>query len=408
MGSEQIVMTSTDPATPARAQRSWLRRILALGCSVATRGRVGNTRRRRYLAKTAVARPTALLLMTSVRIASALFDASPAAASSEPYILNPPVEIRPVPVRASFHLRDVNEIDDGSETFEFTGVLALEWHDPRLAFDPAQAGIDEKIVQGAFQFNEISPGWYPEIILVNEAGLFQKSGVIQRVRFDGTSTLIQTINAVAEVDLNMRRFPLDDQRLEAVFEVLGFDREEVLIEIGSEVTFDRVQIPQWNVQRIDISVRDRRAPYAGRTGVTSALVLTVDVTRQSWYARRLIVAPLVVIVLLSFAVFWMDESATLGDRLGVSFIGILTGVAYQMVIADQLPRISYFTLMHGFLGLSFMTMCATVVISLLVVRRHGRGDNEGGNRLDRRCRWAFPLGYFAMIATMFSIEYLIG
>ena len=68
---------------------------------------------------------------------------------------------------------------------------------------------------------------------------------------------------------------------------------------------------------------------------------------ESFYMSRLVILPLVVIVLLSFSVFWMDRSSV-GDRLGVSFIGILTGVAYQLVMSDHLPRISYVTLMHGF------------------------------------------------------------
>lgn len=55
------------------------------------------------------------------------------------------------------------------------------------------------------------------------------------------------------------------------------------------------------------------------------------------------------------------DSSSLGDRISVSFIGVLTAVAYLLVTSDQLPHISYVTLMHGFVNVSFMTMCATVV-----------------------------------------------
>jgi hypothetical protein len=117
---------------------------------------------------------------------------------------------------------------------------------------------------------------------------------------------------------------------------------------------------------------------------------------------RLVVLPLVVIVLLSFSVFWMDRSSV-GDRLGISFIGILTGVAYQIVMSDHLPRISYLTLMHGILNLSFLTMCATVVINLVVSRLDRRGESELGDRIDRRCRWAFPLVYFGLSLVMVGV-----
>jgi hypothetical protein len=50
-----------------------------------------------------------------------------------------------VVVRAGFELRDINEIDDEAEVFEFDGVLSLEWRDERQAFDPEVEGVSEKL-----------------------------------------------------------------------------------------------------------------------------------------------------------------------------------------------------------------------------------------------------------------------
>ena len=154
-----------------------------------------------------------------------------------------------------------------------------------------------------------------------------------------------------------------------------------------------------------MSVRDRSASYAGRRGIASAFIVSVEVQRESFYMRRLVIIPLVVIVLLSFSVFWMERSS-LGDRLSVSFIGILTGVAYQLVMSEQLPRISYVTLMHGFLSLSFLTMCATVVVNLVVGALDKRGQVALGDRIDRRCRWGFPLAYFGLLLVMRAVASL--
>jgi hypothetical protein len=330
-------------------------------------------------------------------------------ASGAPFLLGPPTQAGPVVVHASFEINDISDINDETETFEFTGALTLKWHDPRQGFDPAAAGVDEKIFQGDYQFNEISPGWYPQIVLVNESAGYEQSGVLLRVQPDGTSTLIQMLNASAETEFDLRRYPFDRQRLEAVFEVLGFDRDEVLLQVETAAgssSVGEVRVPHWSVTGISMSVRDRAASYAGRRGISSAFIVSVDVQRQSWFERRLVVIPLIVIVLLSFSVFWMDRSS-LGDRINVSFIGILTAVAYQLVMNDQLPRISYVTLMHGFLNISFLTVSATVVISLVVGNLDQRGEAELGNRIDRRCRWIFPLVYFGLILTMVAVEYVV-
>jgi hypothetical protein len=329
--------------------------------------------------------------------------------SSEPFLLAPPEEAGPVVVRAHFELHDINEINDEVETFEFSGVLTLKWHDPRQAFDPAVTGVDETIFQGGYQVNEVSTGWYPQVVLVNESGLYQKSGVVLRVQPDGTSTLIETLNAAAKSEFSMRRFPFDKQRLEAVFEILGFDRDEVLLKVESDAASSltsEVRIPQWTISGTNVSVRDHSASYAGRRGVSSAFVMSVDVQRESFYTLRLVILPLVIIVLLSFSVFWMDR-LSLGDRLSVSFIGILTAVAYQIVLSEFVPRISYFTFIHGFVNLSFLTMCSTVVVSLVVGALDERGKTALGDRVDRRCRWGFPVAYFGLNLVMLCVALLL-
>ena len=325
------------------------------------------------------------------------------------FALGLPPGPRPVVVDASFELRDVNDIDDEAERFEFTGVLTLRWQDPRQAFDPAVAGVDEKIFQGSYQFDELSPGWYPQIVLANASGRFEASGVLLRVAPDGTSTLVTTLDAAAEAELDMRLFPFDRHRFEAVFEVLGFGSDEVVLRADPEPSrafADRARVPQWSITAVGSSAREQASAHAGTRGVASAFVLRIDAVRDSFYISRLIIMPLVVIVFLSFSVFWMDRSS-LGDRINLSFIGILTGVAYQLVMSDHLPRISYVTVMHGFLNLSFLTMCATVGVNLVVGARDKRGDIAGGDRLDRRCRWGFPLGYVGLNALLLGVAFLV-
>lgn len=314
----------------------------------------------------------------------------------------PPTDGGPVRVRARFHLHDLNEIDDDAEVFQFTGVMTLTWRDPRAAFDPAEAGVKERLFDGNFQFNESSPAWYPQAVLINESGLYAKSGVLQRVRPDGTCTLIETINAAAKSDLNMRRYPLDRHRLEATFQILGYDSSEVVFEVEESIPQDAaegISIPQWDIAGVDLLASDRAAPYAGSSGQASSLVLAIDVRRQSFYIMRLVVFPLALIVYLSFAVFWMDRSS-LGDRISVSFIGILTGVTYQLVMSQSLPQIAYPTLMHAFLYLSFLAMCATVAVNLVVGSMDKRQNFAMGDRIDYSCRWIFPLGYMGILVTL--------
>jgi hypothetical protein len=348
----------------------------------------------------------ALLCCGRIVAQSISIKSAPAPNPSPQFLISPPKESRPVVVRASFILSDVNEINEASETFEFTGVLILTWRDPRQAFDPTIVGANEKVYQGAYQVNEVSTGWYPQVVLLNESGLYQKSGSTLRIQPDGTSTLVETVNAIAESEVDMTRFPFDRHRLEAVFQVLSFNNDEVRLQLEANQNQARaMRLPQWAIREVSTFIEDRPGTKAGSQGTASSLVVGVSVKRRPFYALRLVVFPLVVIVLLSFSVFWMDSSS-LGDRISVSFIGVLTAVAYLLVTSDQLPHISYVTLMHGFVNASFMTMCATVVINLVVGTLDKRGDLERGNRIDRRCRWIFPSVYFGLLLVMFVVAML--
>jgi hypothetical protein len=110
------------------------------------------------------------------------------------------------------------------------------------------------------------------------------------------------------------------------------------------------------------------------------------------------------IVMLSWSVFWMDRSSV-GDRMAVSFVGILTAVAYQITLVGIVANVSYFTLMNAFLNLSFLLMSGTVVINLYVGTADRRG-HERGDRIDRRCRWIFPLVYFGFNAIALTAAFL--
>jgi hypothetical protein len=250
------------------------------------------------------------------------------------------------------------------------------------------------------------------VVLVNESGLYENSGVLLRVQPDGSQTLLQTVNAAAETTLDLRRYPFDRQRVEAVFALLGFDETEVELRLEaatSGASSDRhssFDLPQWRIADVRTSIRDRRVSHPGGSGVASSFVISVDLERESFFMVRLVILPLVLVVMLSWSVFWMDRSS-LGDRLSISFIGILTAVAYQIVVSEILPQISYVTLMNGFLNFSFILMCATVVINLRVGSLDRAGNSAIGDRIDRRCRWIFPLVYVGLNLLLLAVAFFL-
>jgi hypothetical protein len=238
------------------------------------------------------------------------------------------------------------------------------------------------------------------VILVNESGGYERQGTVLRQRADGTVTYIEEFNATAEMPAELRRFPFDRQRLELIFEVLGFGPDEVRLQPDPATTGSEahgVDIAQWRLDSVESGSRTQDMVLnEDRKAVATSVVIRMDVARRPGFLLRVVVIPLALLVALSWSVFWMDRES-LGHRMDISFIGVLTVVAYQIMLSNVLPQISYLTLMSAFIYISFLTMCAAVAINLSVGYFERTGRAAVGYRLDRRCRWLFPTAYLAAI-----------
>jgi hypothetical protein len=321
------------------------------------------------------------------------------ASSSQSFALGPPDDETPVVVKAGFFLKDINAVDEETQTFEFEGTLTLQWKDPRQTFDAAELGVSERTYQGAFQFNEVFTGWWVQMVLANESRDYDRQGILLRIRPDGTLTYTEEVNGVAESPMRLSRFPFDRETFPLRFQVMGYDEAEVILEVDSTTTGhlrSDVSAVQWRFRDLRVSTRrDTHLFSDGGQKPVSTFVVEVDLTRNPGFMLRVVVIPLALLVMLTWSVFWMDRES-LGDRMDISFIGILTIVAYQIMISEHMPRIPYITLMAVFLYLSFAVLIASVVVNLVVGRLDRTGQKARGDRIDHHCRWIFPLVYVGL------------
>jgi hypothetical protein len=206
-----------------------------------------------------------------------LFAVATAAATppTQTELLTPPPSDGPFVVQTGFQLLDITMIDDQSETFEFTGILSVQWKDTRQAFDPATEGVSEKFYQGNFQFNEISTSWYPEISLLNTAGTFEKGEPLLRIQPDGTSILVTPVSATAKSELQLRHYPFDRQSLQVIFAMPGYTDSEVVLQplpLPALAASD-IRVPQWELSQTRDLTETVLPTTPGQEGRTSVYIL---------------------------------------------------------------------------------------------------------------------------------------
>lgn len=310
------------------------------------------------------------------------------------YRFNPPPGERPIVVEVQFFLSDLNEINDQSETFEIKGVMMLSWKDSRHSFNADQEGVSAHYFQGPFQFLEEYNSWCSQLILINSVNTISRGDVQLRISPDGTLDYFQEVSAVVESPMSLRRFPFDKQNLEAIFEPLGYYAGEItLIEGAADIPERSINVAGWEL--VNFSSEDRIETDENSGAKYSQLVINLDVKRYPAYIIWFDIVPLSLIVLLSTSVFWMGRQS-LDARMDISFIGLLTIVAYQTVVVSQMPQISYFTLLDGFVYVAYLTMTACVVANIWVGRLDRKGKTQTAGRFDKFGRWAFPAGFFSL------------
>lgn len=301
----------------------------------------------------------------------------------------------PVSVRAGLYVVDISDINETSNTFSVELDVVGGWKDERLAFDGEQPRT--YLGQHAVAFRESI--WIPQIVAVNVLGEMSLRSMTFRVTPDGSVVLRGRIAGVLRAPLDYHDFPFDSQVLPVVLQSFAWDASEVRIVPDPEFDgFDPAfRMSEWEIRDVRASVVKHSREADGVE--FSRMRFEIEVKRHSGYYLWKVLLPLIIVVLISWIVFYMPNEA-LGRRAAVSSTGVLTVIAYQFVVSSSLPRVPYLTQMDRMTLLSVATIGATMLVNMMVDRAK-RTSAERALAIDRTSRWLFALVYFSLLALFF-------
>ena len=336
----------------------------------------------------------------------------PAAAQDTEYLRGAPPGDKPVEVRIGFNLVNITDVGEKDETLDFDGALYLSWTDPRLAYEPEDYGMPAdwqagdysrapaRIYQGVFAVREVFEGWRPHVVIPNGIGDRESRSLAVAIWPDGRLMYSETFNTKVETPMDLRRFPFDKQSLEIFFHPIVYHRNELVLIPDDTLsrTWDRnMGIADW--ARGDVRMQEHPVEiefYDGSTAEVSEFVVMVEIQRRPLHFLLSIVFPMVLLVSLTWCVFWMDGE-TLANRVNITFVGILSVVAYYFVVLGNVPEVSYLTLIDAFVLATFLILSAGVALIVVIERIGGYKNPEIMARADRVCRWAFPSAYLVVV-----------
>jgi len=114
-----------------------------------------------------------------------------------------------------------------------------------------------------------------------------------------------------------------------------------------------------------------------------------------------VILPLVLIVIMSWTVFWIDPSEG-GSQIGVAVTSMLTLIAYRFAIDTQLPRLPYMTRLDAFILISTLLVFLSLIEVLLTTILDNKQQIERAKTIDRYCRVIFPVIFAVASVAIFG------
>ena len=368
----------------------------------------------------------------------------------------------PTDVIVILEVNDISRIDEREGVTDVNGTLSYAWSDARIGRD-CQSDDPDQVFQGESAREKLKSIWWPEFVFRNGIGPREtvslaitvgcnliedaKSSVIYEERF--RATIGQDFN-------NLNDFPFDKHVLAFTVMSSAQDYDSVRIQSFNDFVGDEAAegsgkcgdstgqssdgankeettrkagfcwaTAEWKVVADDFAKpliidptelvelptsedefspgvrKDENSYYGDPYFSLATATFKTTIERRSMFYIQNIILPLVLIVSISWAVFWGNRGKmTLAERLGISITSLLTVVAFDFLTGDSLPKLSYTTRLDAFYNFSYLFVAFTVLESLISVKRQRVDEDEGwpATKIDRVCRWLIPITYLVAVA----------
>ncbi len=289
-------------------------------------------------------------------------------------------------VDLSIRVLDIAEIDGASQTFTANVVVIARWQDERLAGESDQRTMD------------LSDVWNPALQITNQQRLVKTFPDKVNVAPDGSVQWVQRYWGKFSNPLDLHDFPLDHHTFVIQLVSARLDSENVELRTPEEKAFHsglakRLSLPDWEISEWRVAA----APFALIEGAKAlpGVTFEFDAKRYIGYYLVKVLLPLLMIVMMSWIVFWIHPSES-GSQISVSITSMLTLIAYRFALGAMLPKVSYITRMDGFILFATIMVFIALMEAVTTSRLVKVGKEEMALKMDQICRVLFPTTFIAV------------
>jgi hypothetical protein len=326
---------------------------------------------------------------------------TPTGIATDPILQPPPYNGRPLEVSIGLHIVNIASIDEVSEQFQMDAYLFARWIDPRLAYTPSGPNDQER----NYAFGQI---WIPQLEIINAATPRTRYDTSIRVAPDGAVQYAERCRVGVSSKFALRRFPFDRQSLVIIIHPFLVDGPRIAFKLGGNSTWTASEfesyssLAQWRVTTVEPRI-EVASTYGGQTVPEARFAISVQ-RRSSFYLWKVFL-PLLLMVFLSWAVFWI-EADDLSNQVQVAVTTILTVIAFAFAISATMPRLPYLTYIDAFfLECYIYVFLAVVELMTVHVTHRSEVRRDLGLQIRKYSRWVIPAS-FVVTNVIIAIHFL--
>lgn len=288
---------------------------------------------------------------------------------------------------------DIAEIIDREQVYVADLFVEVEWQDPRLAVD-SDAGAELR----TFPLDKI---WNPRLTVVNNRGLNFLLPEVATVDRQGNVVVRQRLSGPLAVDLDLRDFPFDTQRLPIDVVSYQYSQSEIVFSEKSELVarLDDLGDEGWTYDAVEPERSVYRLKEGGRGG--SQISFAIMAERRAGYYVLTLALPMTLILFLAWMAHWLPVDvvpARMGTASATVFSVIALGVSFRLT----LPKIAYLTDADRFGLYSTLLVLVSLAVVVVTVRWASTDRKDAAEYLSRQARLAFPFLYGLIVLLTFT------
>jgi len=303
----------------------------------------------------------------------------------------------PIPVSIGVKMQQLTAVNQKRENFSVVATVLMHWRDPLLAFDPEEQQDRFKVFVGDAFSKEMSRRGqpWPQYTIVNQQDKHWVQNRVVVVRPDGETIYFERLSLTLQApDFDFRNFPFDKQNFYIHFDLLAPEWMYQLREIeGYSEIGKKLGEEEWVITGFDTHI----SKGSILLNPVSRFNFEFSAKRHIAYYFFRILLPLVVIISVSWILFFLKDYAKRVDAAGAN---LLLFIAFNFAISSDLPKLGYLTFLDTLLISAFMVTAVVLILSVYLRRQDMKGRDTFVAKVDRYVIICYPLAYAITIASV--------